>query len=300
VPNPSFEDTDTCNSGFQNVINWSQINSADYFNICFNAIPENPRGFQYASNGDAYAGFYTHGNGSVLPNYRELIGGQLTNPLTIGQKYFVSLKVSLANSSSPSSPQCATNKIGVLFTNVIYPDTNIAQPNTPFINNFAHIYSDSIITDTLDWVTIKGSFISDSVYNYIYIGNFFNDLHTDSILINGTACNSYYFVDDICVSIDSIQCNINSNVFEASTENKFEIYPNPFSDKIIFETIDYEIKIQNIKLTDLFGKDCFVTITKNIKQIEIKPTNELQNGIYILNILTDKYKYTNKLIGIGV
>ena len=200
APNPSFEDNDSCTQ----LPLWTEINSADYFDACFNYTPQNPFGFQYPASGDAYMGFFTHGNGSAIPDYRELIGGPLLVPLIVGQKYFVSLKVNLAN--NPTA-QCATNNIGVLFTNKIYPkDTVILQPNTPFINNHAHVHTSNIISDTFNWTTISGSFMSDSVYHYIYIGNFFDDEHTDSILLDGDACNSYYFLDDICVSTDSLGC----------------------------------------------------------------------------------------------
>jgi len=109
-----------------------------------------------------------------------------------------SLKVSLAGFP------CAINKIGVLFTNVFYGDTTVIP--APVMNNFAHVYTSVIITNTTSWTAISGSFVSNSAYQYILVGNFFDDANTDTTILSGSVCASYYFIDDICVSTDSFTC----------------------------------------------------------------------------------------------
>jgi len=112
----------------------------------------------------------------------------------------VRIKVSSANKIGQ---RCATNKTGVLFSTVPY-----SYSNPPPRNNFAHIYTDSIITDTAGWTTISGTFVADSAYEYIIIGNFFDNSHTDTLLFDSlTFCVPYYYIDDVCVAIDSNNCS---------------------------------------------------------------------------------------------
>src|SRR5260221_14559404 len=90
--------------------------------------------------------------------------------------------------------------MGVMFSTVPY---DIFNP-TPMTNN-ATLYTNSIINDTVNWTMIFGSFIADSAYNYIILGNFFDNNHTDTLMITTGFFNaSYYYLDDICVSTDSL------------------------------------------------------------------------------------------------
>lgn len=100
----------------------------------------------------------------------------------------------------------ASNKIGVLFTNDEYE--SLSNP-APLPANFAHFYSNTIITDTLDWTIISGSFIADSAYKYIMIGNFFDNNQTAYLTVLDSLLGecSYYFIDDVCVSTDSLTCS---------------------------------------------------------------------------------------------
>jgi hypothetical protein len=225
VPNASFEDTLSCPSGQNQVykaIEWSSFgNTPDYFNACSQIanIPNTPAGFQNAASGNAFCGVYTYYTGPTgAPNYREYIGSQLTNALVIGQKYFVSFKI-----NKPNVMECATNNFGALFSTVPFSYTN----PTPFYK-IPQIISNQIITDTLQWTTITDSFIADSLYKYIILGSFYSDLNTSTIIYNGhTDCIAYYYIDDICVSSDSLTCNSNTSIKEYYIKNTFNIYPNP-------------------------------------------------------------------------
>lgn len=68
--------------------------------------------------------------------------------------------------------------------------------DTTLMSNSAHVYSDSLLNDTANWVQIKGSFIADSAYQYVVIGNFFDDFNTDTLNCSSA---SYAFIDMICV-----------------------------------------------------------------------------------------------------
>ena len=229
VPNWSFEIFDTC-PNYYNEINlstgWSSYSqSPDYFNSCGSlmGVPMNDVGFQYAKTGNAYAGFISFGR---VRNYREVVGTQLMNPLTITQKYFVSFYVARAfDSANPSAnakaANAASNKIGARFSTVQYDNSAFNTDAVP-IDNRAQVFTDSVIIDTLNWVKISGSFIADSAYQYVCFGNFFTDSATTYIRLDSNATFAYYYIDDIYVSTDSL-----TDVKE-NNENVFvNIFPNP-------------------------------------------------------------------------
>src|SRR5262245_47267631 len=90
VPNPSFEDTIGCPSGYNQVSNatgwFIARQSPDYFNTCATwsgvSVPQNDFGLQYPPSGNAYMGFFAKSHTSS--NYREHIGISLPFPIQIG------------------------------------------------------------------------------------------------------------------------------------------------------------------------------------------------------------------------
>ncbi|MEJ7610756.1 MAG: T9SS type A sorting domain-containing protein [Ferruginibacter sp.] len=217
VPNYSFETFSSCPNGedqVQKATGWSKysqnISTPDYYNACAPStgfgVPKNALCFQQAyGNGNAYMGVVTYA--STIVNYREHIGIQLTQPLIIGQKYFISFNTVMAelnfNGSLVGMP---SNNIGIRLSNIPYTPTSPAP-----IDNFVHLRSIDVINDSINWIHISGSIIANSAYQYLSIGNFFNDQNTDTIHYSCGSCTnaaSYYLVDDICVSTDSATCNV--------------------------------------------------------------------------------------------
>ena len=229
VPNPSFEEYNNCPTGSQTnlLVDWDlNYNSSDFFHQCspFNfGVPQNVMGDQCASTGNGYAGLHFYALLPSIPNsldVREYIGGELIAPLIPGIKYYVSFKTSLANSSN-----CANNNIGIKLTTLNLVDSNsytfygIVPP--PFINNFSHINYPNIIANSVEWTTIRGSFIADSSYVNFLIGDFFTTSMTDSIILQGNqGCQSYYYLDDVCISTDSLFCeNVKKQVINISADS---------------------------------------------------------------------------------
>jgi gliding motility-associated-like protein len=212
VPNPSFEDTNYCPfflGDLTPIVEWESFgNTPDCFHTCSSStiqVPNNSGfGYQYPRSGNSMVGIITYvwEQDPGWPNYREYIGAQLLEPLEIGEKYYISFYINCAG-YIPNNQHIGSNKTGVRFYENL-PSTNI-QPN-----NFSHVYSDSIITDTVNWYKIQGSIIADNSYQYIVIGNFFNHLQTDTIIFGGDpfgGSSAYYYIDDVCVSKDSCDCN---------------------------------------------------------------------------------------------
>jgi len=281
VPNPRLEDTITCPLGlnrFNDCAIWRNYGeSPDYFNSCsssINNVPNAAFGFQYGhAGGNAYAGIDTWNIPQEFPNYREFIGVQLTQQLQIGQKYYVSFFV---NQSGSPTEAVGTNKMGCKFSTVAF-DSCCPPP----VNNFADIYSDSIIVDSVNWTEISGSFIADSSYSYFIIGNFFDDSHTDTIGLSQHNGVGYYYVTDVAVSTDSVYTKTwwtgEGLPKELNNQNKISIYPNPTNDIIAIKSTK---AITTYILSNTIGQ-----IIKEGKLNGDETTIEisaLPNGIYIL------------------
>ena len=209
VPNPSFEDTVQCPDGVDQVSRsdgWASMGSADYYQSCAPiasvvSTPSNQASYQVPATGQAYCGFFN----VELTNFGEWITRGLSDTLVIGETYFISLKISFGN--NPIFINCATNNMGVLLS--------VDSLTSPPINDTAHLHSTAVITDSINWTIVAGSFVADSAYKYISIGNFFSPQNTDTVmLVVNPWCRSYYYVDDVCVSTDSLTCFTETGIEE--------------------------------------------------------------------------------------
>jgi len=264
---------------------WSSYgNTSDYFNVCATypgvTVPSNGLGYQQPADGQAYCGLFCF----YANNYREFIGTTLDSALEIGQRYFVSAKFSLADGSSFCN---AVNKLCIRFS----VDSFSATSSAP-VDNFAQIISGMLITDTAGWYLLKGSFIADTAYNHIIIGNFFDNQQTDTLNLNGNS-TSYYFVDAICVSRDSSTCYGTVGISQISRVDP-EIRLIQQNDKIILinesgTPLDAFVKINNLLGENILNKEI------KILDYEIIPFNKLQSSIYFISILINNKIQTFKL-----
>jgi hypothetical protein len=224
VPNPSFEIAVSCPTvlSMLSVANWTSFcNSPDYFNSCSMpstcGVPNNGFGHQVAATGSAYCGFL-----NIWPGVggREYLGAKLTQTLVIGKRYYLSMKVNLAERwfSNVNAPlYIPSNNCGMKFSTNVF---SVQSPISP--NNQAALYSSTIINDTTNWVTLTGAFIADSSYQYVILGNFFKDNQTDTIA-RPQGFDSYFFVDDVIVTTDSTMILIGISEHESSLQSKAEI-----------------------------------------------------------------------------
>lgn len=296
VPNPSFESYTLCPDNPDQInyaTDWNAFSeSPDYFNTCSPNImldvPNNFAGYQQPITGNAYAGIATYQYS--VNEFREIIGCALVSPLINGQKYFVNFKVVNAGLGSFGT-NCCSNNIGARFSNILY-----SASNPPPINNIAQIYTDSIIEDTLAWQTIAGSFVADSNYQFLAIGNFFQDVNTNTLTFNTNGCLAYYYIDDVCVSTDSAFAATWTSIKKyREDENSLRAYPNPTSGII---HLVYEEKSTSLFATyNSIGEQVFpeMIVTKNYIELNF---NELNEGVYFFQIQTEEKRITKRIIHI--
>ncbi|MBK7312068.1 MAG: T9SS type A sorting domain-containing protein [Sphingobacteriaceae bacterium] len=297
MPNFSFEQYSICPNAadqIQYAVGWSKYSIAastpDYYNACATATSMGVPKSDFINQNDhrncsAYAALIIWG---ATVNDREHIGVQLTQPLVIGQKYFLSFYTVMTESYfSGTYYGMPSNNIGLRLSTVSY------NPSTPIpFNNFAHLNSSSVINDSVNWTRVTGSIIADSAYKYVILGNFFDDANTITLPYSCGSCldaQCYYLYDDVCVSTDSLLANggidamlCTVSVPEINESDKIKVFPNPSND---FITISFQaFKGKELILTDMFGKIFYSEKTNNQGPVTLN-VSSYPSGMYFLKII---------------
>ena len=304
VPNPSFENYDTCPHYYSFIYyaspwfqpqtyngNTSNSSSSDFFHSCGLGgevdVPTNNMGNQFARTGNGYAGIFCH---SDTINSREYIEVELLNSLVNGQDYCVEFYVSLADAFS-----LAVSNIGVYFSqdSLLVNNYNAITYVTPQIEND----NSNFLTNKINWMKIFGIFTAQGGEKFMTIGNFRDPQNTNFTNVPGGLITdmSYYYIDDISVTAcDTTLINVN----EYEKNNNFNLYPNPNNGNMVLEHSLNETEVGKLNIYDVSGRliDSYNLLSGENKQLNINKT-DLENGIYFYEvIINDKLQASDKLI----
>ena len=261
VANGSFEDYSICpdNGGqLDYAIGW-EVNAytPEYFNACASGsevgVPTNIYGHQEAATGVAYAGIITYSEDGLVPEpelHREHFGRYLSEPLAPGIPVHLSFKVSPALfGQSIVTTKWTCRGVGMRFTMGPLDPWNPLPPT-----NSAALYLEWPVLDTSAWLTVSGTFVPDSAYEYIIIGNFFSDSLSTPALVDSTGNFgvAYTYIDDICVSVDPGVCDVGSGLTE-SVNLINDIWPNPATDLVSIELKGSLVSPLIVELFDATG-----------------------------------------------
>lgn len=289
VPNPSFEEYNQCPAEvgeFEKVDKWINMRATpDYFNRCatdFVSIPCNRVGCQEAASGDGYAGLFGF---NKIDSYREIIGAELKEPLLVGQTYYISFKAS-PGYGGYAFIKWFSNKLGVKFTTQTYNENNPAP-----INNHAHVFTNAIISDTLIWTTVQGTFVADSAYTHVMVGNFFDNMNTDTIADESLTQGSYYYIDDVCVTTNPQGCTFPNNT-DLVGNNTFKVYPNPTNSVLYIEHPG--IVLTDISFYDIAGIR-IETLVENTSMQSVVNVSKMASGVYFIKVTTKTATLTEKV-----
>ena len=300
VPNPSFELIDACPVppdvlGYepdQRPENWNTYSDTpDYFNACEPAgaagdVPLNVFTFQVAYNGAAYSGMFSH----LVDDHREMIGVELFEPLVIGQSYYGSFRANAAY-GGPQQTGSACNNIGMLLTMDPHPWSG-GWPEFP-LRNYAQVYSEEVVSDTLGWTLVSGSFVADSAYRYLVIGNQFNNANTSVQVIGaGNPNKAYVLVDAVCLSMHPDGCPLATFIAE-TTYTGLSIWPNPANAQL---RISWgQMAAHRIIITDALGRivaDVWVVGSAEV----VIDVQGWANGVYQVLLDGDGKKHMKKFV----
>ncbi len=237
VPNPSFEEYDTCPdiSPLSFPLYWfNPLNPStpDYFNSCAihnssYGMPKNYVGHEFARTGYGYAGIITYFINTANPDlnkWREYLEVQLIDSLIKDVNYCIEFYVSAIDSA-----YYVSNDISVYFSKneISYTCPNNLPCALPFQPQFENP-SDHNLNSRTGWTKISGKYIATGGENFIIIGNFKNSTATVALL-TGWPHNypfkvAYYYVDDVsltaCDTHYNNQREVNAYLSSETTEIK--------------------------------------------------------------------------------
>ncbi|MFM2225805.1 MAG: hypothetical protein RJA07_2007 [Bacteroidota bacterium] len=255
-------------------------------------VPNNDHGFQYPHQGKCYAGIGCYGiniQDPTLYDNREYLSTPFLHLLEIGKKYKATCFINLANNYRFNSE--ASNKFGFLFSTYILNETSTTTGGYPRIKKKPQYENDSIIADTLNWVKINYSFIADSAYQYLTIGNFEPDTalsfkHISTTVIFPSVYGSYYYIDDVSL-VEDTSSGVGDGVREVESRKSRTfgiVYPNPASQSIVishqYPKLNWEVN--TIEVTNLLGQQQNVIVEKLTTENCQLNTANLPSGIYFI------------------
>ncbi len=281
-----------CIGNFTVVNNWNQIGSADYFNgSCTTGlfkVPKNTFGVAYPVSGLAYGGVICYRKPDEIKEY---VQQHLITPLIAGKTYYTSFYVSLSDRFT-----MAIKNVGVYFS--VTQPTIVSNPYisvTPQVEN-----QNGFLTDTTGWTKIDGYFTAQGGEEYITIGNFNSNIHTDTLYVGtndpppGNPDGAYYYIDSVSLydSLDYV-----TNIKSHENKIKWNLYPNPNKGMM---TLDYDLGNVSEAILNLYD------VTGKLMNTYKLPSNKgtlqmneqiLQNGIYFYHIIVEgKSIKTNKIV----
>jgi len=277
VPNGGFETYSSLpNSAYQysRAVGWSNCNgfgSPDYFHLKGSGEAKLPNCFVgkvYPHSDSGVMGFITWTG--ELDNFREYISCGLKSELNKGSTYKVTFYVT--NGTVMFYGGYGSDNLGVIFST-----SPLKQISDSVLLNVTPHYSSPDILYNTQWQKVEFTFKSDSAYKYLTIGNFINDLSTQSKDFYGVRKEAYYYIDDISVVLTK-----EVSVWDYNRANTFaQVNPNPCSKELLVKVNSDEFC--ELILFNALGK---IIIKENFtKSIDLALEN-FTNGIYFYEIKT--------------
>jgi hypothetical protein len=293
VPNPSFEDTITCNGStyIESFINswrgWL------YYNSCLNSsrsVPNNDLGHQNAHSGMGYCGLGVYTKHSMPTYIRHYIQVELTGILQANKKYKTEFYVSASDVMHAKS-----NSIGVYFSTDSF---FVSSAFLGLIDVVPQVQNNpnNDLSDTANWTLVSGSFIANGTERYLTIGNFLPDSLSNVIPLDSVCsqpnpfnCGVFFYIDDVSVVLDD-----DSGIAESLLANNIKIFPNPSKDVLRIEMlISFNGSIQ---IRDALGKEIFnANLQNNITNFTID-TKDFESGLYFISFRNEKGEVNKKFI----
>jgi hypothetical protein len=217
VLNPQFEQYSTCPDNWDEAKyanHWMSLDSAwsppdwahdppgvpDYCNVCATSyrttIPNNMffRRNARSGNGMMQVQMYTFFATTSAYVARDYLQGHLSQTLLAGHKYNVKFYATLEQGGS-----YAINNIGAYLDDGTIDTTH--NPGRVQSQYTPQIVDTNIINDTLNWIKIEDTFVSNGTEKLITIGQFTDSAHTNYIALPITVGGAYtwYLIEDVSV-----------------------------------------------------------------------------------------------------
>jgi hypothetical protein len=289
VPNANFSDFKSCPSMAGELDScrfWRNPTrgTPDYFHACHDTlagtthtygVPSNKYGYQ-ESTSNSYIGIDVYNFGSG--NKREYAETDIPSMIP-GATYKVTMRISLADICyyATAAPSVFFYRNAVVHTTT---DTVLAfVPQVKFGSDF--------ITNMAGWTTVADTFVADSAYTHLVIGNFLNNASTAYTTVPSTMYYSYYYIDSVAVEKIADPSFITENEYAPSG---FTLSPNPSTGTFTVQLPQGGMALATIN--DVAGR----TVSTHVISHNMPINTALPPGIYILHVTTPTGTWRNKLV----
>lgn len=187
VSNGSFEDCLNCNSSTQILIAryWSALDTSKYFGFNLTALP--PSGqvpnssftHQWPRNGNNYLLSTLFFKPFTALSGRGYPRNRLKQTLQIGRTYCVKIYYNITNQSS-----YGVDGFGVYFGDSTLDTITQCDKAITFLTPMIQNPNNNILSDTLNWSLLTGTFVASGNEKYMILGNFRSDAATNTLVIN--------------------------------------------------------------------------------------------------------------------
>jgi hypothetical protein len=302
IQNGDLEDTIPKSFGLKFPKYWDSPTDAspDYFSEYHNGIalnqffvPMNFVGFQSPKSWKSYLGFSVISFNS--PTIREYIQNELQERLKNDSVYCFQMYISLADSFSLATK----NSIGVYFSDFKIDSNFFTRLNL----NPQIILDSSFIINKNGWLRLNGEYKAEGSEEYVIIGNFNSDANTDTLELNNGGDQlwmdgAYYYIDDVYLgSCDSLPEDTSIGLRENILNDKLNIYPNPFENRVV---VSYEGNEElEVRLFDVMGKEvsfAYISTSLNVTNEMVLSVAHLPKGLYFLEIVAGEGRISRKII----
>jgi hypothetical protein len=206
IQNGSMEQMINCNApnNVSKAKYWRSIDSVNYGNsflesTCYPNVPYGTFGYQWSKNGGNHlvVGMLCTPPACLPYDHRGYIRNRLKSNLINGKTYCVKFYVNITDNSS-----YGIDAFGAFFgDNSLDTITKMNIPLT-YLNPQIKNPTGNVITDTMNWTLITGTFVATGIEKHCVIGNFKSDAATNKTFINNLNFPSVY----TNVLVDAVSC----------------------------------------------------------------------------------------------
>ncbi|MCD4791715.1 MAG: T9SS type A sorting domain-containing protein [Bacteroidales bacterium] len=263
---------------------------------------------------------YDDGNGNITTQIQNVIIEDITSPKNPDLSDLTD-ECSITATAPTTSDNCAGTITGTTSDALTYSTQgthvitwNFDDGNGNSINVTQNVVIDDVTNPTISCIENKIISLSKGETTYTVSGTEFDPVSTDDNCNVASVINDFnelstldgaifpvgttkivWTVKDDAENTNTCTFKVTVNEYtdiENLRQNGISIYPNPTNGIINIETGNNNI--QNIKISDITGK----TLIKksDIQQNEAIDLSEIESGIYIISIQTDKEIFTTKII----
>ena len=187
VNNGGFEECLNCNQSFTPLMAkfWSSLDTNKFFGIVLTSLPPTSQvpnssfTHQWPRTGNNYFLSTLYFKPSTPQTLRGYSRNRLKQKLQSNKTYCVKIHYNITN-------QCTygVDGFGAYFGDITLDTITLCEKPITYLTPQVQNPTNNILSDTLNWALLTGTFVANGTEKYMLLGNFKSDAATNSVMIN--------------------------------------------------------------------------------------------------------------------